>query len=74
MPVIFSIEEWVRYPSWLASDYFVSDRTLTGIVLGERDLRIMSLLFENKIISGEQMGSQFRLCCISSVDYNMLLS
>ena len=31
MPVVFSIEE--QDPSWRASDYFVSNRTLTGVEL-----------------------------------------
>lgn len=58
MAFAFSIEEQAN-PSWQASDYFASGRTLTGVVLGERDFKIMRLLFENKIVSREQIGSRF---------------
>ena len=59
MGVAFSVEERGRSPSWRANDYFVSGRTLTGVILGERDMRIMRLLFENKIASREQIGDRF---------------
>ena len=61
MTVAFSVGEQARNPSWRAGDYFVSGRTLTGVILGERDFKIMRLLFENKIVSREQIGSRFFL-------------
>ena len=59
MTVAFSVEKQSRGSSWRAGDYFVSGGTLTGVVLGERDFKLMRLLFENKIVSREQIGSRF---------------
>ena len=59
MSVVFAVDRKAKYQSWRVSDYFASDRILTRVVLGERDWRIMRLLFENKIVSREQIGDQF---------------
>ncbi len=59
MSVVFAVDRQAKYQSWRASDYFTSDRTFTRVVLGERDFKIMRLLFENKIVSREQIGDQF---------------
>ena len=37
MTVAFSIEEQDN-TSWRASDYFVDDRTIIGVLLGKQDL------------------------------------
>ena len=59
MAMVFALKERGRSPSWRMSDYFVDRRMIIGVVLGERDWRIMRLLFENKIVSREQLGSRF---------------
>ena len=59
MRVAFSIRERGKRPSWRTSDYFVDRGTVIEVVLGERDMRIMRLLFENRIVSREQIGSRF---------------
>ena len=62
MTVAFSVGEQARNPSWRASDYFVLNRTLTGVILGERDFKLMRLLFENKIVSRDQQAQLARAC------------
>ena len=59
MTVAFSVEERGRSSRWRAGDLFACNRTLTRVVLGDRDMRIMRLLFENKIVSREQVGNRF---------------
>ena len=59
MATVFFVEGGVRSSGWRAGDLFANNRTLTRVVLGERDWRIMRLLFENKIVSREQIGSRF---------------
>ncbi len=59
MSVVFAVDRQAKHPSLRMSDYFARDRVFTRVVLGERDWRIMRLLFENKIVSREQIGNQF---------------
>ena len=59
MSFVFALKERDRSSSWRASDYFVDRRMIIGVVLGEWDMRIMRLLFENKIVSREQIGNRF---------------
>ena len=59
MAVVFFVEGRVRSQPWRMSDYFDRSRTYIGVVLGERDFKIMQLLFENKIVSREQIGRRF---------------
>ena len=59
MSFVYALKERDRSPSRWASDYFVDRRMIIGVVLGERDMRIMRLLFESKIVSREQIGDQF---------------
>ena len=59
MATVFSVEGRVRSQRWRVGDLFANNRTLTRVVLGKRDMRIMRLLFENKIVSREQIGRRF---------------
>ena len=62
MSFAFSIEKQSRSSSWQEGDYFVLNRTLTGVILGERDFKLMRLLFENKIVSRDQQAQLARAC------------
>ena len=59
MATVFFVEGRGRSQRWRVGDLFANNRTLTRVVLGDRDWRIMQLLFENKIVSREQIGNRF---------------
>ena len=60
MEVVFSIKERGKRPQLQTGDYFVDHgKMIIGVVLAERDWGIMRLLFENKIVSREQIGDRF---------------